>query len=62
MAGGVPLSRDRLIDELWGEQPPASAVSMRGPSPSMGAFLRDALRLFRGEPLCDVTAEGSVAG
>jgi Transcriptional regulatory protein, C terminal len=27
MAGGVPLSRDRLIDELWGERPPASAVS-----------------------------------
>ena len=27
LAGGVPLSRDRLIDELWGEQPPASAVS-----------------------------------
>jgi predicted ATPase len=26
-AGGVPLSRDRLIDELWGERPPASAVS-----------------------------------
>ena len=27
MAGGVPLSRDRLIDELWGERPPASAIS-----------------------------------
>ena len=27
MAGGTPLSRDRLIDELWGERPPASAVS-----------------------------------
>jgi DNA-binding SARP family transcriptional activator len=27
MAGGVPLSRDRLIDELWGEHQPASAVS-----------------------------------
>jgi predicted ATPase/DNA-binding SARP family transcriptional activator len=27
MAGGVPLSRDRLIDELWGELQPASAVS-----------------------------------
>ena len=27
MAGGAPLSRDRLIDELWGESPPASAVS-----------------------------------
>jgi len=26
-AGGVPLSRDRLIDELWGETPPATAVS-----------------------------------
>ena len=27
LGGGVPLSRDRLIDELWGERPPASAVS-----------------------------------
>ena len=27
LAGGVPLSRDRLIDELWGTRPPASAVS-----------------------------------
>jgi predicted ATPase/DNA-binding SARP family transcriptional activator len=27
MGGGAPLSRDRLIDELWGERPPASAVS-----------------------------------
>ena len=27
LAGGVPLSRDRLIDELWGERPPSSAVS-----------------------------------
>jgi predicted ATPase/DNA-binding SARP family transcriptional activator len=27
LGGGVPLSRDRLIDELWGASPPASAVS-----------------------------------
>jgi predicted ATPase/DNA-binding SARP family transcriptional activator len=27
MNAGVALSRDRLIDELWGEQPPSSAVS-----------------------------------
>jgi predicted ATPase/DNA-binding SARP family transcriptional activator len=27
MARGAPVSRDRLIDELWGERPPASAVS-----------------------------------
>lgn len=27
LSGEVPLSRDRLIDELWGERPPASAVS-----------------------------------
>ncbi len=27
LGGGAPLSRDRLIDELWGERPPASAVS-----------------------------------
>ncbi len=26
-ANGVPLSRDRLVDELWGERVPASAVS-----------------------------------
>ena len=105
MAGGVPLSRDRLIDELWGERPPASAVSAlhvhlsklrallgglivlepAGYSLAPGSFevdvwrfdelveqaraqpehasslLREALRLFRGEPLCDVTPEGSVA-
>jgi predicted ATPase/DNA-binding SARP family transcriptional activator len=24
---GTPVSRDRMIDELWGERPPASAVS-----------------------------------
>jgi DNA-binding SARP family transcriptional activator len=28
LAADRPLSRDRLIDELWGERPPASAVSM----------------------------------
>ena len=27
MGAGVPVSRDRLIDELWGERQPASAVS-----------------------------------
>jgi predicted ATPase/DNA-binding SARP family transcriptional activator len=27
MADGAPLSRDRLIDELWGDRPPSSAVS-----------------------------------
>jgi DNA-binding SARP family transcriptional activator len=26
MAGSEPLSRDRLVDELWGERPPATAV------------------------------------
>jgi predicted ATPase/DNA-binding SARP family transcriptional activator len=26
MAGPEPLSRDRLVDEVWGEQPPATAV------------------------------------
>ena len=26
-AGGAPVPRDRLIEELWGERPPASAVS-----------------------------------
>lgn len=105
LAGGVPLSRDRLIDELWGERPPASAVSalhvhlskLRGLLDGLlvlepagyalkpGAFeidvwrfdglmeqasadpeqagplLAEALALFRGEPLCDVAAEGSIA-
>ena len=105
LAGGVPLSRDRLIDELWGDRPPASAVSAlhvhlsklrallggllqldtagyslapagieldvwrfddlveRAQSDSDRApvLLREALGLFRGEPLSDVAAEGSVA-
>ena len=105
LGGGVPLSRDRLIDELWGERPPASAVSalhvhlskLRGLLGGLlvleaagyalrpGAFELDvwrfdalveqaqsgarpgggaageALGLFRGEPLCDVASEGSVA-
>jgi predicted ATPase/DNA-binding SARP family transcriptional activator len=26
LAGGAPLTRDRLIDEVWGEAPPASAA------------------------------------
>jgi predicted ATPase/DNA-binding SARP family transcriptional activator len=105
LAGGVPLSRDRLIDELWGERPPASAVSalhvhlskLRGllggllvldtagyslrpdgfeldvwrfdalveqarHEPEQAReLLSEALALFRGEPLSDVAAEGSVA-
>ena len=103
-AGGVPLSRDRLIDELWGDRPPPSAVSAlhvhlsklrallgglvvldtAGYSLMPGAFeidawrfdelideartdperapalLREALALFRGDPLSDVAAEGAV--
>ncbi len=102
---GVPLSRDRLIDELWGERPPATAVSalhvhlskLRGLLGGLlvlepagyalqpGAFavdaarfeglveqaraeparaetlLAEALSLFRGEPLCDIDSDGSVA-
>jgi predicted ATPase/DNA-binding SARP family transcriptional activator len=102
---GRPVSRDRLIDELWGEQPPASAVSAlhvhlsklrallggllllepagytlsadgleldvwrfdalvdqaRAEPEAAIALLAEALALFRGEPLCDVAAEGSVA-
>jgi predicted ATPase/DNA-binding SARP family transcriptional activator len=105
MAGGAPLSRDRLIDELWGESPPASAVSalhvhlsklrdllgdlivreaagysLRGDAIALDTqrfdelvaearseprrsrqLLGDALALFRGEPLCDVLCEGSIA-
>ncbi len=104
LAGGVPLSRDRLIDELWGDRPPPSAVSAlhvhlsklrallggllvldtagyaltsgefdldawrfdelveraRGDPDRAHTLLRDALALFRGEPLSDVAAEGSV--
>ena len=105
LAGGVPLSRDRLIDELWGDRPPPSAVSAlhvhlsklrallggllqldtagysltpaafeldvwrfddlveqaQSDSNRAPALLREALGLFRGEPLSDVAAEGSVA-
>ncbi|HTA13043.1 MAG TPA: BTAD domain-containing putative transcriptional regulator [Solirubrobacteraceae bacterium] len=105
LSGGAPLSRDRLIDELWGERPPASAVSAlhvhlskvrallggqlllepagyalvrgafeldlwrfdalvgqaRAEPESAGALLREALAMFRGEPLCDVESEGIVA-
>jgi predicted ATPase/DNA-binding SARP family transcriptional activator len=104
MAGGVPVSRDRLIDELWGGRPPASAVSavhvhlsklrdvigdllVRGTAgyslrserldldcarfdalverartdPDQARpVLRAALELVRGEPLCDVPAEGKL--
>jgi predicted ATPase/DNA-binding SARP family transcriptional activator len=106
LAGGVPLSRDRLIDELWGERPPSSAVSAlhvhlsklrallggllvldtagyalastefeldvwrfdelveqaRAEPDRASVLLRDALALFRGEPLSDVAAERSIAG
>ena len=106
LAGGVPLSRDRLIDELWGERPPSSAVSAlhvhlsklrallggllvldtagyalartefeldvwrfdelveqaRAEPARASVLLRDALALFRGEPLSDVAAERSIAG
>ena len=105
LAGGVPLSRDRLIDELWGDRPPPSAVSAlhvhlsklrallggllvldttgyalkpgefeldawlfdelieqaRGDPGRAPTLLRDALALFRGEPLSDIAAEGSIA-
>jgi predicted ATPase/DNA-binding SARP family transcriptional activator len=105
MRGGAPLSRDRLIDELWGESAPASAASAlhvhlsklrraigelllsdaggyaldadayeldadrldalvgqaRAGSDDAGSLLGEALGLFRGEPLCDVAAERSLA-
>ena len=105
LAAGVPVSRDRLIDELWGDDPPSSAVSamhvhlsklrvllggllVREPSgyalapggfeldvcrfdalveqarddPGRAAgLLTEALGLFRGDPLCDVACERSVA-
>jgi predicted ATPase/DNA-binding SARP family transcriptional activator len=102
---GEPLSRDRLIQELWGDAPPSSAVSAlhvhisklrrllgdllirvpagyvlareeidldvwrfdalvdgaRADPRAAAASLREALSLCRGEPLCDVECEGSVA-
>ncbi|MFZ0386761.1 MAG: BTAD domain-containing putative transcriptional regulator [Solirubrobacteraceae bacterium] len=105
LGAGVPVSRDRLIDELWGEHPPSSAVSamhvhlsklrvlldgllVREPAGyalapgdfeldvrrfdslvkqarddpgRAAALLTEALDLFRGEPLCDVASERSVA-
>src|ERR1700733_10269954 len=105
LGAGVPVSRDRLIDELWGEHPPSSAVSamhvhlsklrvlldgllVREPAGyalapgdfeldvrqfdalveqarddpgRAAALLTEALGLFRGEPLCDVASERSVA-
>ncbi len=105
LAGGVPLSRDRLIDELWGDRPPSSAVSAlhvhlsklrallgglllfdtagyalaptgfeldvwrfdelveqaRGNPARATLLLREALALFRGEPLSDLAAERSIA-
>jgi predicted ATPase/DNA-binding SARP family transcriptional activator len=105
LGAGVPVSRDRLIDELWGEDPPSSAVSaihvhlsklrvllggllVREPSGyalaaggfetdvwrfdalveqarddpgRAAALLTEALALFRGDPLCDVACERSVA-
>jgi predicted ATPase/DNA-binding SARP family transcriptional activator len=105
LAGGVPLSRDRLIDELWGDRPPPSAVSAlhvhlsklraalgglllldtvgyalvagdfsldvwrfdelveeaRADPDRAALLLREALALFRGEPLSDVAAERSIA-
>ena len=105
LAGGVPLSRDRLIDELWGDRPPSSAVSAlhvhlsklrallggllvldtagyalapagleldvwrfdelveqaRSDRARAPMLLREALALFRGEPLSDVSAERTIA-
>ena len=102
MADGVPISRDRLIEELWGSLSPrarsrrctfifpsygiclvtSSCGTPPGYSLRAGSFeldcrqfdalvsaarseparaqvlLREALRLIRGEPLCDVACEG----
>jgi len=103
-AAGTPLSRDRLIDDLWGDRAPANAVTTlhvhlsklrlllgdllvlesggytlasaayeldvwrfsalveqaRTDPEQARALLSEALGLVRGEPLCDVPAEGSV--
>jgi predicted ATPase/DNA-binding SARP family transcriptional activator len=102
LSNGAPMSRDRLIDELWGERPPPSAVSAlhvhlsklrpvldgllvlepagyalkvdefefdvarfdalieqaRAEPEQSVALLKQALELFRGDPLCDVVGEG----
>lgn len=104
-AHGSPLSRDRLVDELWGGRPPASAISAlhvylsklrgelgdllaagpagyaldperyefdlarfdalvaqaAGADERSGTLAREALALVRGEPLSDVSADGSLA-
>jgi predicted ATPase/DNA-binding SARP family transcriptional activator len=103
-AGGSRLSRDQLINELWGDDPPASAraalhvhlsklraliddplvpvgggyrldpdnheldarqldelVEAAQADPSRAsAVLREALELFRGDPLCDIDSDGSL--
>jgi predicted ATPase/DNA-binding SARP family transcriptional activator len=105
LAGGEPLSRDRLVDDLWGDRAPASAVSAlhvhlsklravlgdlvvlaaggyslargdyeldlsrfealveraRSDPAEAESLLGEALALFRGEPMCDVACEGTVA-
>ena len=46
LSAGVPMSRDRLIDELWGDRPPASAVSaLHVHLSKLRALLGDALVL-----------------
>jgi len=105
MSRGVPLSRDQLIEELWGDSQPASAVSalhvhlsklrerlggmlvlsasgyslnpdsyeldarrfeglveQAASDPARaGPLLREALALYRGKPLSDVSSDGNVA-
>jgi predicted ATPase/DNA-binding SARP family transcriptional activator len=105
MGAGAPRSRDQLINELWGDHPPQTAVSAihvhlsklrtlldgllvlepagyllvaegfeldtqqldalleqaRDTPERAQALLKEALGLFRGEPLCDVITDGSVS-
>src|SRR5215210_6660781 len=54
LSEGSPVSSERLIDGLWGEQPPATAPKMVQVYVSQ---LRNALAGWRGPPLDDVSSE-----
>ena len=50
---GEPVSSDRLIDELWGEQAPASAIKIvQGYVSNLRKVLGDGLLITRGHGYC----------